>query len=111
MEIDQFKALKSFEQYYKEYFKRYEGSDATWMEDEISVNGLKTKVIVIIRRFSGGMGGGSATAFLIRNATAIEIAVNCSASCKDAHREAIAIAESLRPKNKSSSDSDVPSNL
>lgn len=92
VEIEQFKALRSFEQYYKEYFKRW--SYATWMEDEILVNGLKTRAIV-----SGS--SGSTNVFLVRNGTAIEIAVNCSVSCTDAHREAIAIAESLRPKNKS----------
>jgi len=91
VEIEQFKALRSFEQYYKEYFKRW--SYATWMEDEILINGLKTKAIV-----SGG--SGSTNVFLVRDGTAIEIAVNCLASCTDAHREAIAIAESMRTKHK-----------
>lgn len=101
VEIEQFKALKSFEQYYKEYYKRYEGSGATWIEDEILVNSSKTKAVVSVWSFPGVIGGGKAELFLIKDGTAIGVFVNCSASCNDARREAVTISESLRPKSKS----------
>jgi len=100
-QIVQSVARKSFEGYYDEYHRKHENKTwevEKWKEEEISVNNVKALVWTAKRDQQDQL----VEVFFIKDGTELHIRVRCIEICKDARKEAIAIVESLKPKNKSS---------